>query len=74
MMEGWFSGRGWLFALVILALDAWAIYKTIGSDASGGQKVFWSVLILVLPLLGLVIWSLAGPRIARPGVYDHEPP
>jgi hypothetical protein len=36
--------------------------KTVQSGASTGAKVFWIVLILVLPLLGLIIWLFAGPR------------
>jgi hypothetical protein len=28
-------------------------------------KVVWAVLILVLPVLGFIIWLLAGPRSER---------
>jgi len=51
-----------LFGLIILALDIWAILKIVESAASTGAKVFWILLILVLPLLGLVIWYFAGPK------------
>lgn len=50
------------FGLIILALDIWAILKTIGSAASTGAKVLWILLILVLPVAGLIIWWLAGPK------------
>ena len=53
---------GGLFGLIILAFDVWAILKVFQSGASNGVKVFWTVLILVLPILGLIIWFLAGPR------------
>lgn len=53
---------GGLFGLIILAFDVWAILKVFQSNASNGAKVFWTVLILVLPILGLIIWFLAGPR------------
>ena len=53
---------GGLLGLIILILDVWAIVKTIGSSASTGGKIFWIVLILILPVLGFIIWFFAGPR------------
>lgn len=53
---------GGLLGLLILVADIWAIVKTVQSGASTGAKVFWIVLILILPLLGLIIWLFAGPR------------
>lgn len=53
---------GGFFGLLLLIADVWAIVKTVQSRASTGAKVFWIVLILVLPLLGLIIWLFAGPR------------
>ena len=53
---------GGLLGLIILILDVWAIVKTVGSSASTGGKVFWIVLILILPVLGFIIWFFAGPR------------
>ncbi len=55
-----------LFGVVILALDIWAILQVFSSNASDGAKVLWILLILVLPVLGLIIWALAGPRSAAP--------
>ncbi len=51
-----------LLGLIILALDIWAIINIVGSSASNGRKVIWSLLVLVLPVLGLIIWLLMGPR------------
>lgn len=53
---------GGLLGLIILVLDVWAIVKILQSGAGTGSKVLWTVLILVLPLLGLIIWLLFGPR------------
>lgn len=53
---------GGFLGLIILVADVWAIVKTVGSSASTGGKVFWIVLILILPVLGLIIWLVAGPR------------
>ncbi|WP_277345403.1 PLDc N-terminal domain-containing protein [Pelagibius litoralis] len=53
---------GGIFGLLLLVANVWAIVKTVQSGASTGAKVFWIVLILLLPLLGLIIWFLAGPK------------
>lgn len=53
---------GGLFGLLILIADVYAIVKTIQSSASTGTKVLWIVLILVLPLVGLILWFLLGPK------------
>lgn len=51
-----------LIGLIILALDIWAIVNVFKSGASTGAKVLWILLILLLPVLGLIIWAIAGPR------------
>jgi hypothetical protein len=56
---------GGLFGLLVLIADIWALVNVLGSSASTGSKVVWTVLILVLPLLGWIIWLFAGPRTAR---------
>jgi hypothetical protein len=55
---------GGLFGLILLILDVYAIVKTVGSGASTGTKVLWIVVILLLPLLGLILWWLMGPKSA----------
>ena len=55
-----------LISLVILALDIWAIVSIVRSDATGGKKVLWVLLILILPVLGLILWGIMGPRGNRP--------
>eukprot|EP01133_Synstelium_polycarpum_P005071 gene5071-5890_t len=52
-----------LIGLIILALDIWAIINVFKSGASTGAKVLWILLILLLPVLGLIIWAIAGPRV-----------
>ncbi len=51
-----------LLGLLILIVDVWAILQVVSSNESTGLKVFWIVLILVLPVIGLIAWFLAGPR------------
>jgi len=56
---------GGILGLIILIADIWAIINVMGSGASTGSKIIWTILILVLPLLGLIIWLFAGPRSGR---------
>jgi hypothetical protein len=56
---------GGLFGLIVLILNIWAIVSTIGSNATTGAKVLWVLLILILPVIGFIIWLIAGPRSAR---------
>lgn len=56
------SGFNGLIGLIILALDIWAIINVLKSSAETGMKVLWVLLIVLLPVLGLIIWAIAGPR------------
>ncbi|MFI8397398.1 hypothetical protein CXF97_07015 [Pseudomonas sp. Choline-02u-1] len=51
-----------LIGLIILALDIWAIINVLKSGTSTGMKIVWVLLIIFLPVLGLIIWAIAGPR------------
>ncbi len=51
-----------LLGLLVLVADIYAIYKVLTSGASGLAKILWTVLILVLPVVGFIIWLIAGPR------------
>ncbi|MDO8697311.1 MAG: hypothetical protein A2Y50_13680 [Pseudomonadales bacterium RIFCSPLOWO2_12_59_9] len=57
-----FSSFGGLFGLIILALDIWAILNVLKSGLDTGMKILWVLLIALLPVLGLIIWAVAGPR------------
>ena len=48
--------------LILLILDIWAIVSIINSGATTGSKVLWCLLVVVLPLVGFIIWLIAGPR------------
>ncbi|SEQ96957.1 Phospholipase_D-nuclease N-terminal [Nitrosomonas sp. Nm51] len=53
---------GGFFGLILLILNVWAIVKVVQSAATTGSKVLWIVLILLLPVFGLIMWLLFGPR------------
>lgn len=53
---------GGFFGLLVLIADIWAIVNVVSSGSSTGGKVIWILLILLLPVLGFIIWLVAGPR------------
>ncbi|MBD2858245.1 PLDc N-terminal domain-containing protein [Spongiibacter sp. KMU-158] len=51
-----------LWGLLLLIANIWAIINIVQSKEGTGSKVLWTLLILILPVLGLVIWWFAGPK------------
>ncbi|MEM7097327.1 MAG: PLD nuclease N-terminal domain-containing protein [Pseudomonadota bacterium] len=46
--------------MVVLA-NLFGIVRTLRSTATGGNKVMWVAIILLLPFVGVVAWILFGP-------------
>jgi succinate dehydrogenase/fumarate reductase cytochrome b subunit len=59
------TGYNGLLGLLILAGDVWAIINIFQSSASNEKKLIWTLVVLVLPLLGLILWFFLGPRGTR---------
>jgi len=53
---------GGLLGLIWLIIIIWAIIQVAQSSASGVVKLLWILLLLFVPLLGLIMWLLLGPR------------
>lgn len=51
-----------ILGLFLLIADIWAIYQVLQSGADKVAKLLWAVLIVALPLFGLLIWYLLGPK------------
>jgi hypothetical protein len=56
------TGYSGLLGLLILIGDVWAIINIFQSSASNAKKLVWTVVVLLLPLLGLILWFFFGPR------------
>ncbi len=54
-----------IWGLIVLIADIWAIVNIFQSGASTQAKVLWTLLVIVLPVLGFVIWFFAGPKTSR---------
>jgi hypothetical protein len=53
-----------LFGLIVLIADVWAIVNVFQSSADTAKKVIWTVLIIILPVLGFILWYFLGPKTA----------
>jgi hypothetical protein len=53
---------GGLLGLIIFIADIWAIINIFNSGEKGSTKIIWVIVILLLPVIGLIIWLLAGPK------------
>ena len=51
-----------IFGIIILALDIWAIINVVQSSASMPAKILWTLGIIVFPDIGVIVWYFAGPR------------
>jgi hypothetical protein len=53
------------WGLIVLVADIWAIINIVQSSASTGRKVLWTVLVILLPVLGFILWFFMGPKTGR---------
>lgn len=60
-------------AAIILLLDLWAIVSVFRSDKADATKIMWALLLVVLPVIGLAIWGIAGPRGVKRGTGPSSP-
>ena len=51
--------------LIVLIADVWAIVNILQSGASTGSKVLWTVVVIVLPILGFILWFFFGPKTGK---------
>jgi len=57
-----------IFGILVLIVDIFAILNILQSGADNLKKAIWVVVILALPLLGVILWYLFGPRGGRSGI------
>lgn len=58
-----FENKG-ILGLLILFADIYAILQIAQSSASTGKKALWIVVVIMLPVVGLILWYLLGPKPA----------
>jgi len=55
----------WFGGLIVLALDIWALIAIFGSNATTGRKVLWTLLVVLMPVIGFILWLVFGPRAGK---------
>lgn len=56
------TSMGGILGILHLIVAIWAIVKIIDSGASTVAKVLWILGVLAFPLVGLIVWFVAGPK------------
>ena len=51
-----------LVGILIFILDIYAIIKVVQSGATTGAKVLWILGIIIFPIVGFIVWLIAGPK------------
>ena len=46
---------------LVLLTSAWAVTRTVRSDAAPRSKMLWVAIVLLLPFVGFVAWIIFGP-------------
>jgi phospholipase D-like protein len=54
-----------LWSLLVLIVDIWAIVNVLQSAVDTTKKAIWTLVILLLPVLGVVLWFFLGPRTGK---------
>jgi hypothetical protein len=57
--------QGGLWGILVLIADVWAIVNILQSGADTGKKVLWTVIVIVLPVLGFILWFFLGPKTGK---------
>lgn len=59
-------------AVILVLLDLWIINSVWRSSKISRTKLGWTALVILLPFVGAVIWSIAGPRGVTKGPSSPE--
>ena len=54
-----------LWSVLVLAADIWAIVNILQGGADTERKVLWTVVVILLPVLGFILWFFMGPRTGK---------
>ena len=49
------------FGVLLFVFDLWAVISVFGSEAGFLVKLAWVGIVVLLPVVGFLMWLLAGP-------------
>lgn len=59
----------WLWSLgglLLVLIDLWLIVNIVRTDRTTPTKLSWVLIVLLLPVIGMIAWGIAGPRSYKP--------
>jgi len=51
-----------LIGAIVLILDIIAIVSIVGAPKSVGWKVIWTIIVLIFPVIGMIVYFLIGKK------------
>jgi hypothetical protein len=54
-----------ILAVLVLILDVVAIVQVMRTRIETGRKIIWSLVIVLLPVVGLIMWFVAAESRAK---------
>nr|WP_303622713.1 PLDc N-terminal domain-containing protein [Stutzerimonas xanthomarina] len=54
-----------MLALTVLVADVVAIVQIWRSRIEAGRKIIWSLVVVLLPVVGLIMWFVAAGHFAK---------
>ena len=54
-----------LLALIVLVVDVIAIVQVWRTRIEIGRKIIWSLVIVLLPVVGLMMWFIAAGHLGK---------
>jgi membrane protein YqaA with SNARE-associated domain len=49
-------------AVLLLLVELWAINRLRKTEGKASTRGVWMVVIVFVPVIGLILWALAGPK------------
>jgi len=59
-VTGW--DTRWVLAVLLAALDAWAIWLIFRARPAARVGILWSAIIVFCPIVGCLFWYVLGPK------------
>ena len=54
-----------IISIIAFVCALYAILQVVTSSETTVNKTVWTLLIIVLPVIGFIIWIVAGPRTQK---------
>jgi len=52
----------WFLVMCLVVIDAWSIRLILKSKAPLRETIWWSVIVVLCPIVGCLFWYTLGPK------------